>query len=175
MDPTAAGRRNDGRPERTSKLESSRATVTYRRATVVGNWSSSVLVRRVLIVTSIFVLVVAGVYEGTRDETAEARTVLTREAVEHAFAREGFALQSGPPLGADGVVLHPINFKPFRVFVLRSEALASEEFEPYRTHALDAFNLLRTNVFVTSDSGLTKYQRDRIRAAMSLLTADDEQ
>jgi hypothetical protein len=131
--------------------------------------------RRVLIVVSLLLLVVAGVYAGTTRETEEARAILTREAVEHAFAREGFALQNGPLLlGTEGVVLVPINFKLFMVFVLRSEELANKHFEPYRTHTLDAFNLLRRNLFVTSDSGLTKLQRDRIRAAIDALVWEEQ-
>jgi hypothetical protein len=123
----------------------------------------------------VIALLVAGVLAATKNRPETARAILTREEVEHAFAREGFALQSLqlPRLEAEGDILGPINFKPFMVFVLRTEALASEHFEPYRTHTLDAFNLLRRNVFVISDSGLTKHQRDRIRAALDLLVAEN--
>jgi hypothetical protein len=132
--------------------------------------------RPLFVAASVIALLVAGMLGATKDTPEDQATaILTREEVERAFIRAGFALQSRelPMLEAEGDVLGPVNFKPFTVFVLRTEALANEHFEPYRTHTLDAFNLLRRNVFVVSDSGLAKHERDRIRASLELLVAEN--
>jgi hypothetical protein len=144
------------------------------------------MVRLGLFVAAAIVLIVAAVAAGISRNPA---STYERDDVVHAFAGQGYALAEpvrdlgwtgyGPLAGMDGILLfpRPIASAPFYVFVARQDATARTFFKQLAQlgRSTDAFDLIRGNVLVSSDasfteSGLSKNQKQRIRAAMNSLS-----
>jgi hypothetical protein len=132
------------------------------------------VLRRIGIVASYVVLGVAVVLAVTGRDSASYR----RDHVVAAFAQQGFPLVDAPPIAGlvrqfktAEALLVPTTGEPFWVYVGPSDADAKASFEPHARLALppETFDLLRGNVMVISDSGVSVQDRQRIRAVVRSL------
>ena len=113
---------------------------------------------------------------------AESEPNYDRADVVRAFAAQGYELGESSNFGghdATGVLLLPQPFRSsrFYVFVALSQSYAASSYKQLGEGGPtpDAFDLLRRNVVVSSDSsftenGLTSEEKRRIRAAMNALS-----
>lgn len=131
------------------------------------------MTRGFVIAVSAIALVVAAAL-AVRGE--EKRASNDRGDVERAFSQQGFTLIDTHLFGSEGSVealealLSPVSGEPFFVYIARNDALAKREFATYaELRTPETFEVLRGNVMAISDSGLSRRDRQRVRAATRAL------
>jgi len=138
------------------------------------------VVARLALLASLIVLVVATAIAATRGGVSYAK-----DDVIDAFSKQDYALGEieggrwtrGAPRGPGTFLFpKPIDTAPFYVFVAPNDLLARQFFAPLAQAGggPGVFDLLQGNIVVSSDAsltetGLTRDERHRIQAAMSLL------
>ena len=88
----------------------------------------------------------------------------SQQDAKRAFAKEGFMLV---PTGLERRVLVPKTREPFTVVVARTEADAKYAYRALNRESTRlTFDLRARNVLTTSDTGLTRAEKARLRRAM---------
>jgi hypothetical protein len=108
-------------------------------------------------------LTVAGCGHGSR--------LYSSQDAKRAFAREGFVLvsMSARPLDRSRILV-PKSREPFTVVIARSEADAKYAYRKLRRETMRfTFDLRARNVITTSDTGLARSDKMRLRRAMQHL------
>jgi hypothetical protein len=109
--------------------------------------------------TSATLVVLAGCGHGSK--------LYSTEDAKRAFAKEGFVLLA---TGIEHRLLLPKSGEPFTVVVAGSEADAKYAYRKLRREtARFTFDLRARNVITTSDTGLTRSDKMRLRRAMAHL------
>ena len=113
--------------------------------------------------TSVMLLAVASCGHGSR--------LYSSQDAKRAFAREGFVLVSmtAQPLDRSRILV-PKSREPFTVVIARSEADAKYAYRKLRRETTRfTFDLRARNVITTSDTGLARSDKMRLRRAMAHL------
>jgi hypothetical protein len=109
---------------------------------------------------SAMLVVLAGCNHGAK--------LYSTQDVKEAFAKEGIVLRVPP--GWDKRLLVPTSAEPFTVTVARSEADAKYAYRGLNRQSTRlTFDLRARNVLLTSDEGLSRSDKARLRRAMNHL------